>query len=196
MPFIWSLAWFSFWLFRDSIVLAQPLFQGSNSNYIGIAVSVVALLIKGYISGKSKEKQVATAEEVRLESEIQPASYKMSNEKVPKESTLTKEFAEQTQYTQSEKLELPIERYPTIESSQIETSNKTSPEPIEIAKNDDGIKNEVDLSIQPAKYTEIPSECLICPNLTNCDQRKKITANSELCCPLTNPNLKKLSENP
>ena len=64
MPFIWSLAWFSYWLFQESIVMGQQLTQGSTFNQIGLAISIVAILIAGCMSGKSGEKNIKKTEKV------------------------------------------------------------------------------------------------------------------------------------
>jgi hypothetical protein len=46
VPFLWSLAFYLFWEARDILVWNKSLWEGNYWNYVGIAVSVAALLTK------------------------------------------------------------------------------------------------------------------------------------------------------
>ncbi len=58
VPFIWSLAWFSYWTFHDALVLKQ-ITQGTPSALLGLSISISALLFGGYVSGKPVTRRVA-----------------------------------------------------------------------------------------------------------------------------------------
>src|SRR3990170_8240221 len=46
VPFVWSLTYYLFWVARDIFVWKKSLWEGNYWNYVGIAVSVAALLAK------------------------------------------------------------------------------------------------------------------------------------------------------
>src|SRR4030067_2030524 len=46
VPFVWSLTFYLFWVARDIFVWKKSLWEGNYWNYVGIAVSVAALLAK------------------------------------------------------------------------------------------------------------------------------------------------------
>ncbi len=57
VPFVWSLAWFSYWTFHDALVLKQ-ITQGTPSALLGLSISISALLFGGYVSGKPATRRV------------------------------------------------------------------------------------------------------------------------------------------
>ncbi len=57
VPFVWSLAWFSYWTFHDALVLKQ-ITQGTPSALLGLSISISALLFGGYVSGKPVTRRV------------------------------------------------------------------------------------------------------------------------------------------
>ena len=56
VPFLWSLTFYLFWVARDVFVWKKSLWEGNYWNYVGIAVSVAALLTKA-----SPARRVITA---------------------------------------------------------------------------------------------------------------------------------------
>src|SRR3989304_8822682 len=46
VPFVWSLTYYLFWVARDIFVWKKSLWEGNYWNYVGITVSVAALLAK------------------------------------------------------------------------------------------------------------------------------------------------------
>lgn len=143
VPFIWSLAWFSYWIFQEAIVMGQPLTQGSTFNQIGLAVSIVAVLLAGYISGKSGEKNAE----------------KTGNVGIGKKSRLAR----------------------------ARRSNETHVTSFQAFDSTHSTHSKVNLSDQ-IKQQDIPTECLICPDLTSCDQRGKIASGSVPHCPYAKDN--------
>ena len=51
VPFLWSLTFYLFWVARDIFVWEKSLWEGNYWNYVGIAVSVAALLTKAPQAG-------------------------------------------------------------------------------------------------------------------------------------------------
>lgn len=185
VPFIWSLAWFSYWLFQESIALGQPLTQGNPINYLGLFVSIAAILIAGYISGKSRknleikrkiaidDKSSLTTVEEPLRSDSQGVLY-------------SQRIDQKAQYDKSEKSEQQPSQYPKAETNRFNRSKQKYLKVIQSLETIDNSQIQSAQSIQAKEHQEIASECLICPNLTSCEQRKRMTVQSKTPCPYAN----------
>jgi hypothetical protein len=148
VPFIWSLAWFSYWIFQESLVMGQSITQSNIYNQIGLAISIVAVFVAGYTSGKSRDKN---------------------------------------QSDQSKRIKDQSKLYPQIETNQIRKPNETSATSFQALGSTRNSQKKANLSYQ-VKQQEIPSECLLCPNLTSCDQREKPTSDPAIPCPYAKDN--------
>jgi hypothetical protein len=60
MPFIWSLTWFSYWIFHDIVVLKTPPIQVNPVNYVGTIISIAFILAASQI-GRSIQAALALA---------------------------------------------------------------------------------------------------------------------------------------
>ena len=60
MPFIWSLTWFSYWIFHDIVVLKTPPIQVNPLNYVGSIISIAFILAATQI-GRSIQTALALA---------------------------------------------------------------------------------------------------------------------------------------
>ena len=60
MPFIWSLTWFSYWIFHDVVVLKTPPIQVNPLNYVGSIISIAFILAATQI-GRSIQTALALA---------------------------------------------------------------------------------------------------------------------------------------
>jgi hypothetical protein len=60
VPFLWSLTFYLYWVARDILVWNKSLWEGNYWNYIGIAVSVTALLAKTPLAKGLKRATIAT----------------------------------------------------------------------------------------------------------------------------------------
>lgn len=187
VPFIWSLAWFSYWIFQESIVMGHPLTQGSIFNQIGLAISIVAILIAGYISGKSSEKHFEKTGKIGIERKSSSMFPEASSRENSAESFLPKELSQKTQYDRSEQWREPSELYSQIEANLSREPDETPLNSSQTLVSTRNTHEKVNRSDQ-IEQQEIPSECLICPNLTSCDQRRNLTAGSKTSCPQTKDN--------
>ncbi len=179
VPFIWSLAWFSYWIFQETILLGQPITQGNSLNFLGAAISIGALFIKGWISGKSSKKTLESVGKIEIE---EKNSFKVSKVAGVEASQKSINFG-------SEYSETQLEHYPQIETNQNQEPSETPMELSQSAVTTEKIPSEIN-KLSQNKKQEIPSDCLICPNLTNCDQRQKRSAESVTSCPLLHKNAK------
>jgi hypothetical protein len=60
MPFIWSLTWFSYWIFHDIVVLKTPPIEVTPLNYVGSIISIAFILAATQI-GRSIQTALALA---------------------------------------------------------------------------------------------------------------------------------------
>ena len=123
--------------------MGQSITQSNIFNQIGLAISIVAVLAAGYMSGKLGEK-------------------KQSNE--------------------SERIKEQSRHYLPIETKQIGKPNETVVTSFKALDHASNTLKEVN-TLHEVKQQEIPSECLLCPNLTSCNQRGKMTSDSATPCP-------------
>lgn len=177
VPFIWSLAWFSYWIFQETIAIGQPLSQGSNLNFLGAAISVCALLIKGGISRKSDKKTVKSKKKAEMEEKIWLEDSKLPDEKAFEESTSW----------ESEILEAKDIHYSSTEANQTLEPHEMTAKNLQDPATSSKIPTQ-NTTFDQTENQEIPSDCLLCPNLANCDQRQRRSAERGIPCPFLNAN--------
>jgi hypothetical protein len=182
VPFIWSLAWFSYWICHDAIILGQPLPQITSTNIVGVVMSIAAILFAGYISGKSSEKIAKKTGIIEIEKKNSFKFSKALSEEESQNMLLPEYSVQKTNLQESEQSEPQLENHLSIESSQIDNPNRADLETILVPTPSRNVSNQVKKGGQ-TKIQDIPSDCLICPNLANCDQRQKRTAESKAPCP-------------
>ena len=183
IPFIWSLGWFSYWIFYSVIVLNQLLTQVNPLNYVGIAISIGALLIAGYISGKSINKKVVEKISVIFDLKKIFSFRKAHDEKKARRQSLTQKFMRRTKVEQLEPLEPQINHSSIIEQGQIQTADEPSEESVQISATPRVLASQSKHPDQTCESQVILPECLVCPNLVNCTHRQNRTVDSETPCP-------------
>ena len=178
VPFIWSLAWFSYWIFQENIILGHPITQGNYFNHIGFTISMIAIIVKGWISKSNKEK-IKVRERISDSKDASTEFHKTQSEMPSKES----------QYWESENLNPQPQHYSLIDEDQTEQLTKTDIDSIRSPMFTEISHSKVDRVSQNTNQ-EIPSDCLLCPNLANCDYRKKRSNEPGTPCPFasTTPN--------
>ena len=191
VPFIWSLAWFSYWIFQESIVPEHSLTQGNYSNYLGLAISIAGILLAGYISGKSRNKDPKITGKAEVEKKSSLTLNQASPIQDSQEALLSQELFQEKDFDKSSESEQQS-RYPlSTEPSKIKTPDKMSNEKVQNREMKDNSVPQDDSSFNAQEQQDIALDCLICPNLTSCDHRQKITAESKSECPLARMNSKK-----
>lgn len=173
VPFIWSLAWFSYWIFQENVILSHPVTQSNYFNYVGFTVSMIAIIVKGWISKSNKENNEERAKIFGSKN----ASNKFHTTKGEMPS-------KETQYLEFEHLKPQTENYSLIDEVQTEQLTETDIDsirsPIFTSESSPSKADRVSQNTDQ----EIPSDCLLCPNLANCDQRKKRSKEPGTPCPL------------
>ena len=171
VPFIWALAWFTYWIVQENVILSQPITQGNYINFVGFIISMIAIVAKGWISKKSKKDHVKERK-IGIGKENSSEFLKTQSE------TSSNEL----QYWEFEQSGEQPEHYSTIDRNEIQQPTEIDVESIssllsteESAIGADGPNQNPD--------QEIPSDCLICPNLTNCDKRQKRLNEPGTKCP-------------
>jgi len=191
VPFIWSLAWFSYWLFQECIALGQPLAQGNPFNILGLFASIAAILAAGYISGKSHKKNLEISGKAGIEDKSSFTLLEASLRSDSQGVLHSQRVVQKAQYDKSEKPESQLGNYTPTETNQINRLNDKHLKPVRPLEIIENSQTQGDQSIQAKKHQEIASECLICPNLTSCDQRKRMTADSKTPCSYARMNQEK-----
>ena len=193
IPFFWSLAWFSYWIGYSFFVYNQTLSQINPEYYYGMTISVAAILIARYVSGKSK----STVKKTKVASSVE------------KEFSLRNSLNEgngQSQFFNHDVKDRPemeavgqkphINQQSLIETFQLERpwrkpwerSEEQPQERATIPATTPTPSNQVKQHDQPCKPPETSSDCFVCPNLMNCTQRQKRVNNSNTPCPFTKKN--------
>ena len=172
VPFIWSLAWYSYWIFRNTIVLKTPLMQVNPTDYLGVAISIVALIVAGHRSRAPTSKSVATAAKASIKVKNALTSHKDNNIPKIQPHSFNREYAKSTQANQPKQLTQESKYQPQIKTTctlEIDKAheNKQSPSrtktlPIKVA---DSKLNQVEQGLS--------AECLTCKKLVRCTNRQK-----------------------
>jgi len=157
IPFLWSLAWFSYWIFHSAIVLKAPFYGGNNLNYVGAAISIAALLIAGYNARRPIRKSIG----ITVHSLFRKPIHTTQTEH-PKKPEPDLEQIPRTEIRQAQK-----EISPKMQQAQMTAA---------VTSFSSNYENKPALS---QAHKDFSSECLTCPNLINCTYRQKRTV--ELC---------------
>jgi len=173
VPFIWSLAWFSYWIFQETVILGHPVTQGSSFNYIGFTISMIAIILKGWVSKSNKENFEKREEILRRKDML--TKFHTTQAEMP---------SKETQYLEFEHLKPQPEHYSLIDEDQTEQLTETDIDSIRSPIFTSEISPSKVDSVSQNTDQEIPSDCLLCPNLANCDQRKKRSNEPGTPCPL------------
>jgi len=191
VPFFWSLAWFSYWIFYDVIVLNQPLTQGNPLNHLGAAISITALLIAGCISAKSKKETVIAKRGGAVINPIKELLFhKILGKKNDQRQPLLQKPAQKTTMERLEQRKSQIlkpekKSQSLFKTSQVQKLPETPQKPAQIPTSPRAFSSQIKQPVQTQKSREIPSECLVCPNLLSCNHRKSRPIESKSPCPYT-----------
>lgn len=182
VPFLWSLAWFSYWVFHDAIVLKQVT-QGTPSDLLGVSISISALLFAGYISGKSITKIVvekATGVAAMLGKKF-PFSKFFDDNKVTR--ILPQKLQQEMTVKESQRSEPEIE-LEAVEIDSEEEFYENPDEPVQPSVSPHSLLSHARQPHEGRKIQEISADCLICPNLLRCNERQNRGVEFVTRCPL------------
>jgi len=191
VPFFWSLAWFSYWISRDAILFNQPLTQVNPLNHLGAAISITALLIAGFTSAKSKKRAVIAKPAVAVIN-TNRESCKIPDEKndqrriLPQKlvcALILKTTMEKREKLKRQILKLQKKCQSIFKTSRIQKLPETPQELAQTATSPRALSSQTEQPVQTQKSGEIPLECLVCPNLLNCNHRKSRSTESKTPCP-------------
>jgi hypothetical protein len=174
IPFLWSLAWYSYWVFRSALVFNMPLLEINAMDYFGIVISMVALLIAGYRARKPIRKSLAMTTDIGAN--IKRA---FSPENRPRGSSQIRFGSLKT----VRDTEVQMQRQPKLENRphlsaeiQVLHSKIISPKkPLLRASNAANFSNNFQPS-RPHPSKDLSTECLTCAQLLNCTYRSKRVA--------------------
>mgnify|MGYP005847779679 CR=1 FL=1 len=183
LPFTWSLAWFSYWIFYSVIVSNQPLTQVNPLNYVGMTISIAALLIAGYTSGKSINSKIFEKINVGFNLKKKFSFRKIHDKKKDQRRSFTEEFIHKTKVGQREQLKPEIKSQLISEPSQIQSSCESPQEPSQIPLTPNVFSSQGKRPDQTSESQEIPPDCLVCPKLVNCNKRQSRIIDSGTPCP-------------
>jgi hypothetical protein len=154
IPFLWSLAWYSYWIFHSAIVLNTPILQGNILDYLGAAVSVAALLVAGYRGRTPIRRSGETASE------------RLSFQKIAKNS--------QNQPLSLKQIRPPqLKHQQLIEPNQLQKENRLTQKPSQSLSRISASSSSIAQSGKGDTSENMDSECLTCLNLINCTYRQR-----------------------
>lgn len=183
VPFIWSLAWFSYWICHDTIMLGQPLLQINTTNLFGVVLSIGAILFAGYISRKSREKIPEKTGLIEIEKKNSFKYTKVEIEGQSQNMPVSEYLLHQSSCQESDYPELQSENYLSTEPNQIDVPNMAKVEKIQVPSSSNSVSDQAMNGDQTKTQQDIPSDCLVCPKLANCDQRQNRSTESKTPCP-------------
>jgi FtsZ-interacting cell division protein ZipA len=157
-----------------------------------MAISIAALLIAGFTSGKSMKKTVVEKINVVFTLKKRLSLRKTHDKKKEHRQSFTKKFVHRTKIGQPEQLKAQIKSQSIIAPSQIQRPYEPPQEPAQIPTTPNVLSSQSKQPDQTRKSQEIPPDCLVCPNLANCTQRQNRLIDSETPCPFA----KKLNKSP
>jgi len=173
IPFFWSLAWYSYWIFRSAIVFNTPLLQINATDYLGAIISIVALIIAGYRAKApiKRSVEVANAIGINVKRAFSSKDHLKEGGQVP---SLPRKPLPSTQ------AEIPRQLKPEVKHlSPVETRPSPQKETV-IAKkpalspsNISVFSGNVSRSSQDHASSDLSTECLTCAKLVNCTYRQK-----------------------
>ena len=182
VPFLWSLAWFSYWIFHDVIVLNQ-LTQGTPVDFLGVSISISALLFAGYISGKSMTKRLVEKAAGAVEMLKEKFSFRKSFDDnkstwIPPQKLRQKIMVEKTEHLKRE-----IEREEPLEIGPGQELFSMSDEPVQLSIPSSALSSRTRQLEKAQKIQGISSNCLVCPDLLSCSERQNRKVESVTPCP-------------
>jgi hypothetical protein len=192
VPFIWWLAWCSYWIVADVIVWSKPIVPGNPWNYFGVIVSSIALLIKGRHHGSVLKKP--TFESIRALTQI-GGRIKSAQLKWPKsqgeQAELLRQRGQSSRFLSSS-LKTKRRRMSRAKTFQFETpkprvEKKAPVERVQVETPRVAAKLEqssVELELPQEKVDQKPelqesaTDCLTCPRLVSCEYRRNAALDS------------------
>lgn len=159
IPFLWSLAWYSYWIFHSAIVLKTSLHEENNLNYIGAGISIAALLVAGYNARRPIIRSIKTTFSSLYRRSSRPTQ------------TIS------TQKTEQAKMQIKPVIAGQIPPAKMKQLSKEIPPSRLTLIDETVISNPSIREVEQAASTsqDFSSECLTCPNLIDCTYRPKRT---------------------
>jgi hypothetical protein len=172
IPFLWSLAWYSYWIFRSALVFNTPILQISAVDYLGASISIVALLIAGYRAREPIKRSVAMASDIgiNMKKAFSPKDHlkeSVQTQPLPRKPVQNRQIEMQLQPKPQEKNKPPVQR--PLPPNRIAVAGK----PIEQSSDMEGLSGSVNRSSQAQASKDFSTECLTCAKLVNCTYRQK-----------------------
>ena len=167
IPFLWSLAWYSYWIFHSAIVLNTPILQGNILDYLGAAVSVAALLVAGYRGRTPIRRSVETASE-RLSFQKNQLAKNSQNQ------PLSLRPAQDVHADHTKQIRPPqLKHQQLIEPNQLQKENRLTQKPSQSFSRISASSSSIAQSGKGDTSENMDSECLTCLNLINCTYRQR-----------------------
>jgi hypothetical protein len=173
IPFLWSLAWYSYWIFRSALVFNTPLLQISAVDYLGASISIVALLIAGYRAREPIKRSVAMASDIGINMKKVLSHRDHLKESVqipplPRKTGQNTQIEIQLQPKPQLKNQPPVQSHPSPKKI-VETKKPI----IEQSSDVRVLSTGANRSSQTQSSKDFSTECLTCAKLVNCTQRQK-----------------------
>jgi hypothetical protein len=170
IPFLWSLAWYSYWIFRSVIVLKTPLLQINAIDYFGAVVSMAALLVAGYRAKGPIKKSVAKITQINVKRTLSHNNPMEAKQIRP----LSRKTEPSLQMLTAKQPQLKILNKLSVEK-RIQAPEMAPPrKPVQQVSRANEITRSRDKPVSPPK--DFSTECLTCAKLVNCTYRQQRVA--------------------
>jgi hypothetical protein len=172
VPFLWSLAWYSYWIFRSALVLHTPLLQINAIDYFGAIISTIALLVAGYRARAPIKRSVGLATDIGFN--VKKA---FSSKARPKEGiqiqSLPRKPEQSTQLEIPRPLERKVKQQRPVETRLIPKGIVITKKPVPRSPTVKLPPPSVDRHSRVEASKEMSTECLTCAKLVDCAYRQR-----------------------
>jgi hypothetical protein len=166
IPFLWSLAWYSYWIFRNAIVLKTPLLEGNILDYLGAALSIAALLFAGY-RARTPIKRSVEAASARLPFQKNHLAKSGQNQPLPQRPV------QNVHIEPTKQIRPPQLKQQPIEPNRLQKETMLTQKPLKSTPNNTAFSSNIAQSGKGHASKSLESECLTCAKLIDCTYRQR-----------------------
>ena len=180
VPFIWSFAWFSYWIIFDIVVWNKPLAQVNSLNYIGAATSAIFILTASPIRRRLQKGVVFAS--ARLGRGLHRVSAFFGNKLRKRLSHITLRRRQESSQAEKPKPQEPqVKPSRTRRARRVTKLSQAEPQMLQIPQTQQtqqpspppvsSTLPSFDCSSQNGAYGGM-DQCLICAKLIDCEYRR------------------------
>jgi hypothetical protein len=171
IPFLWSLAWYSYWIFRSVLILHTPPLQINAVDYLGVTISIAALLVAGYRAREPIRRSVGIA--AGIGTNVKKAFSSEGHLKEGQTKSLPRKPMLNAQAEIPRQTKPEVKHQPLVQGHSSTMGITRLKKPTLQSLNTRASYSGVNRSGQVQASKDFSTECLTCAKLVNCTYRQK-----------------------